>query len=114
MLQRAAIMALDMAESVLLSRQLQHPLPKTVDPCVQVVENFAPVPEQTVKHSLLVNSIIHSCINDVYLRNDANPFFEPVAGYHLFDGDGMVHVVSINNGDANYACRFTETQRLLQ
>ncbi|KAK8618589.1 hypothetical protein V6N13_132576 [Hibiscus sabdariffa] len=113
-LQRAAAMALDMAESALLSRELQHPLPKTADPRVQIAGNFAPVPEQTVKHSLPVDGTIPSCINGVYLRNGANPLFEPVAGHHLFDGDGMVHAVSINNGDASYACRFTETQRLLQ
>ncbi|GMI87266.1 nine-cis-epoxycarotenoid dioxygenase 5, NINE-CIS-EPOXYCAROTENOID DIOXYGENASE 5 [Hibiscus trionum] len=113
-LQRAAAMALDMAESALLSRELQHPLPKTADPRVQIAGNFAPVPEQPVKHSLPVDGIIPSCINGVYLQNGANPLFEPVAGHHLFDGDGMVHAVSINNGDASYACRFTETQRLLQ
>ncbi|KAK8608067.1 hypothetical protein V6N13_023501 [Hibiscus sabdariffa] len=114
LLQRAAAMALDMAESALLSRELQHPLPKTADPRVQIAGNFAPVPEHTVKHSLPVDGTIPSCINGVYLRNGANPLFEPVAGHHLFDGDGMVHAVSINNGDASYACRFTETQRLLQ
>ncbi|KAL4386781.1 hypothetical protein GQ457_09G003890 [Hibiscus cannabinus] len=114
LLQRAAAMALDMAENALLSRELQHPLPKTADPRVQIAGNFAPVPEQPVKNSLPVDGTIPSCINGVYLRNGANPLFEPVAGHHLFDGDGMVHAVSIDNGDASYACRFTETQRLLQ
>ncbi|MBA0869937.1 hypothetical protein Goshw_005511 [Gossypium schwendimanii] len=114
LLQRAAAMALDMAENSLLSRELQHPLPKTADPRVQIAGNFAPVPEQPVKHSLPVTGTIPSCINGVYLRNGANPLFEPVAGHHFFDGDGMVHAVSIDNGDASYACRFTETKRLLQ
>ncbi|KAK8524634.1 hypothetical protein V6N13_015649 [Hibiscus sabdariffa] len=114
LLQRAAAMALDMAENALLSREFQHPLPKTADPRVQIAGNFAPVPEQPVKNSLPVDGTIPSCINGVYLRNGANPLFEPVAGHHLFDGDGMVHAVSIDNGDASYACRFTETQRLLQ
>ncbi|KAK8664562.1 hypothetical protein V6N13_084346 [Hibiscus sabdariffa] len=114
LLQRAAAMTLDMAENALLSRELQHPLPKTADPRVQIAGNFAPVPEQPVKNSLPVDGTIPSCINGVYLRNGANPLFEPVAGHHLFDGDGMVHAVSIDNGDASYACRFTETQRLLQ
>ncbi|KAE8720007.1 9-cis-epoxycarotenoid dioxygenase NCED2 [Hibiscus syriacus] len=114
LLQRAAAMALDMAESALLSRELQHPLPKTSDPRVQIAGNFSPVPEQPVQRSLPVDGTIPSSINGVYLRNGANPLFEPVAGHHLFDGDGMVHAVSINNGDASYACRFTETQRLVQ
>ncbi|XWS15975.1 hypothetical protein CRYUN_Cryun34aG0047700 [Craigia yunnanensis] len=114
LLQRAAAVALDMAESALVSRELQHPLPKTADPRVQISGNFAPVPEQPVKQSLPVTGAIPSCISGVYLRNGANPLLEPVAGHHFFDGDGMVHAVTIDNGNASYACRFTETQRLLQ
>ncbi|KAJ0017097.1 hypothetical protein Pint_09953 [Pistacia integerrima] len=114
LLQRAAAMAFDMAESALITRERQHPLPKTADPRVQICGNFAPVPEQPVQHSLPVTGSIPQCINGVYIRNGANPLFEPVAGHHFFDGDGMVHAVSIDNGNASYACRFTETQRLVQ
>ncbi|KAB1222596.1 9-cis-epoxycarotenoid dioxygenase NCED1, chloroplastic [Morella rubra] len=114
LLQKAAAMALDMAEGALVSRELQHPLPKTADPKVQIAGNFAPVPEQPVRHALPVTGAIPECINGVYLRNGANPLLEPVAGHHFFDGDGMVHAVSINGGSASYACRFTETKRLVQ
>ncbi|XP_023003799.1 9-cis-epoxycarotenoid dioxygenase NCED3, chloroplastic-like [Cucurbita maxima] len=113
-LQKTASMALDMVESALLSFELQHPLPKTADPRVQISGNFAPVPEQPIKHNLPVTGTIPDYINGVYIRNGANPLFEPTAGHHLFDGDGMVHAVSINDGSASYACRFTETQRLVQ
>ncbi|CAK9167856.1 unnamed protein product [Ilex paraguariensis] len=114
LLQRAAAKALDMMEGALVSRELQHPLPKTADPGVQIAGNFSPVPEQPVRHNLPVSGTIPDCINGVYVRNGANPLFEPVAGHHLFDGDGMVHAVCINGDSVSYACRFTETRRLIQ
>ncbi|WJX52924.1 9-cis-epoxycarotenoid dioxygenase nced2, chloroplastic [Trifolium repens] len=113
-IQKAAAMALNMFESALLSRELEHPIPKTSDPRIQIAGNFAPVPEQPVVHSLPVTGTIPDCVNGVYVRNGANPMFEPVSGHHLFDGDGMVHAVTINDGVVSYACRFTETERLVQ
>ncbi|KDP37985.1 hypothetical protein JCGZ_04628 [Jatropha curcas] len=114
LLQKAAAIALDVAEGALVSKERQHQLPKTADPRVQISGNYAPVPEQPVRQSLPVAGTIPDCINGVYVRNGANPLFEPIAGHHLFDGDGMVHAVSIKNGNASYACRFTETERLKQ
>ncbi|XP_028795078.1 9-cis-epoxycarotenoid dioxygenase NCED1, chloroplastic-like [Neltuma alba] len=114
LLQRAASLALDAVESALLSHERHHPLPKTADPRVQISGNFAPVPENPIHHSLPVAGIIPSCIRGVYLRNGANPLHEPVAGHHFFDGDGMVHAVQLKDGSASYACRFTQTHRLVQ
>ncbi|KAK8698368.1 hypothetical protein V6N13_114490 [Hibiscus sabdariffa] len=111
--QRVAAMALDMVENALVSHETHHPLPKTADPRVQIAGNFAPVPEQPVKHRLPVIGTIPECIQGVYVRNGANPLHEPVAGHHFFDGDGMIHAVQFKNGSASYACRFTETNRLV-
>ncbi|CAB4277141.1 unnamed protein product [Prunus armeniaca] len=113
-LQRAAAMALDAMESALLSKEQQHPLPKTADPKVQIAGNFAPVPEHQVEHSLPVTGKIPASIQGVYVRNGANPLHEPVAGHHFFDGDGMVHALQFKDGAASYACRFTETHRFSQ
>ncbi|KAK3015265.1 hypothetical protein RJ639_005685 [Escallonia herrerae] len=114
LLQKAAAMALDLVESALTERERQHPLPKTADPGVQIAGNFAPVPEHPVQHSLPVAGKIPDCISGVYVRNGANPHFEPIAGHHFFDGDGMVHAVRFKAGSASYSCRFTETKRLVQ
>lgn len=107
-------MALDAVEGRLTAHELEHPLPKTADPGVQIAGNFAPVTEQPVRQALPVVGKIPECIQGVYVRNGANPLHEPVAGHHFFDGDGMVHAVQFKNGSVSYACRFTETQRLVQ
>ncbi|KAK7268398.1 hypothetical protein RIF29_21096 [Crotalaria pallida] len=107
--QTATATVLDKFESALNSRELQQPLRKTVDPRVQIHGNYSPVSEQPVVHSLLVIGTIPESLNDVYVRNGRNPMFEPITGHHLFDGDGMVHAVTINNGTASYACRYTQT-----
>lgn len=102
-----------MLESALIT--LHSNLPKTSDPRVQLSGNFAPVPEQPlVHHHLPVTGTIPDCIDGVYLRNGANPFFQPLSAHHLFDGDGMIHAVKINRNSVSYSCRFTETQRLIQ
>ncbi|XP_052206508.1 9-cis-epoxycarotenoid dioxygenase NCED1, chloroplastic-like [Diospyros lotus] len=113
-LQRTAAMALDVMASAVVARERQCVLPKTADPAVQIAGNFAPVPEQPVRRNLMVTGKIPDCIRGVYVRNGANPQFEPVAGHHFFDGDGMVHAVKFEGGVASYACRFTETRRLVQ
>ncbi|KAL8087919.1 9-cis-epoxycarotenoid dioxygenase NCED1, chloroplastic-like [Apium graveolens] len=107
-------MALDAVETTLISREIQHQLPKTTDPKIQIAGNFAPVPEHPISHNLPITGKIPECIKGVYVRNGANPHFQPTAGHHLFDGDGMVHAVKFKNGTASYACRFTETERLVQ
>ncbi|CAI0409722.1 unnamed protein product [Linum tenue] len=114
-LQQAASRALDVVESALVAQERRHPLPKTADPRVQIEGNYAPVPEQPIVHDLpVVEGEIPDCIRGVYVRNGANPLHDPVAGHHLFDGDGMVHAVRFGDGSADYCCRFTETSRLVQ
>lgn len=108
-------MALDAAEAALVAHEKKHPLPKTADPRVQIAGNFSPVPEHPVEYNLPVVGTIPDCIQGVYVRNGANPLHEPVAGHHFFDGDGMIHAVKFDGtGSASYACRFTETHRLVQ
>ncbi|KAI7746369.1 hypothetical protein M8C21_016022 [Ambrosia artemisiifolia] len=113
-LQRVASMVLDAIENGIVSQQNTRPLPKTVDPDVQIAGNFAPVPEQPVRSLLPVVGTVPDYIQGVYLRNGANPLFEPTSGHHLFDGDGMIYAVKFDEGSVSYACRFTETHRLVQ
>ena len=47
-----------------------------------------------------------------FIRNGPNPMFEPVSEYHMFDGDGMLHQVSFEDGKASYANRWIRSRGL--
>nr|BAF31899.1 putative 9-cis-epoxycarotenoid dioxygenase [Cryptomeria japonica]BAF31917.1 putative 9-cis-epoxycarotenoid dioxygenase [Cryptomeria japonica]BAF31919.1 putative 9-cis-epoxycarotenoid dioxygenase [Cryptomeria japonica]BAF31920.1 putative 9-cis-epoxycarotenoid dioxygenase [Cryptomeria japonica]BAF31921.1 putative 9-cis-epoxycarotenoid dioxygenase [Cryptomeria japonica] len=113
--QRLAAAALDAVEkSFIMALEKKFPLPKTADPEIQIAGNFSPVPESPVQHELEVVGQIPQCLEGVYVRNGANPLFEPLAGHHFFDGDGMVHTVRLKQGIASYCSRFTRTYRLVE
>ncbi|OUS28601.1 apocarotenoid-15,15'-oxygenase [Gammaproteobacteria bacterium 45_16_T64] len=49
-------------------------------------------------------------IDGVYIRNTENPVHEALGNYHPFDGDGMIHAMSIRDGKAEYRNRFVRTK----
>nr|MBX2873260.1 carotenoid oxygenase family protein [Saprospiraceae bacterium] len=73
---------------------------------------YAPVFEEVVEHNLKVTGEIPKDINGIYVRNGPNPKFEPKGHYHWFDGDGMLHAVHIENGQATYRNRWVRTRNL--
>ncbi|XP_010424600.1 PREDICTED: 9-cis-epoxycarotenoid dioxygenase NCED6, chloroplastic-like [Camelina sativa] len=115
-LQKLAASMLDKIESsIVIPMEQNRPLPKPTDPAVQLSGNFAPVQECPVQNGLEVVGQIPSCLRGVYVRNGANPMFPPLAGHHLFDGDGMIHAVSIGSDNkVSYSCRYTKTNRLVE
>ncbi|XP_071727141.1 9-cis-epoxycarotenoid dioxygenase NCED1, chloroplastic-like [Rutidosis leptorrhynchoides] len=112
--QKMAATTLDKIQNIITTQEKKYPLPKTVDPNIQITGNYSPVPEHPVTHCLQVIGQIPEHIQGVYLRNGANPLFEPTSGHHLFDGDGMISAVKFENGSVSYVSRFTKTQRLVQ
>ncbi|KAH7521848.1 hypothetical protein FEM48_Zijuj07G0075600 [Ziziphus jujuba var. spinosa] len=114
--QTLAASLLDAIEaSIIVPFEKNRKLRKTVDPVVQMSGNFAPVRECPVEHGLEVAGQIPDCLHGVYVRNGGNPMFAPSGGYHLFDGDGMIHSVKLGPlNRASYCCRYTRTSRLVQ
>ncbi|MCO5578697.1 hypothetical protein L7F22_032542 [Adiantum nelumboides] len=76
--------------------------------------NYAPVDERDPMYDLPVEGILPSCMNGEFVRIGPNPKYKPVAGYHWFDGDGMIHALRIKDGKATYVSRFVQTSRLKQ
>ncbi|XP_052193273.1 carotenoid 9,10(9',10')-cleavage dioxygenase 1-like [Diospyros lotus] len=77
--------------------------------------NFAPVVDETPpSKDLPVKGHLPNCLNGEFVRVGSNPKFAPVAGYHWFDGDGMIHGLRIKDGKATYVSRYVRTSRLKQ
>ncbi|EYU27047.1 hypothetical protein MIMGU_mgv1a004951mg [Erythranthe guttata] len=76
--------------------------------------NFAPVDETPPLTDLPVIGHLPECLNGEFVRVGPNPKFAPAAGYHWFDGDGMIHGMRIKDGKATFVSRFVKTSRLKQ
>jgi carotenoid cleavage dioxygenase len=76
--------------------------------------NYASVHETDPASNLSVVGTIPECLNGEFVRVGPNPKFVPVAAYHWFDGDGMIHGLKIKDGNATYVSRYVKTSRLQQ
>jgi len=73
--------------------------------------NYAPVQEEITAFDLPVTGSIPPELNGLYVRNGANP--KSGSSPHWFFGDGMVHGVRIENGQAKwYRNRWVRTTKL--
>ena len=73
---------------------------------------YAPVEIETTASDLPIAGSIPTELNGTYLRIGPNPIGTPdPTGYHWFQGDGMVHAVTIEDGRARYANRWVRTER---
>lgn len=75
---------------------------------------FAPNYQEVNATDLEVIGKIPERLNGVYLRNTQNPVHQPLGTYHPFDGDGMLHLMSFQNGRCEYRNRFTRTKAFMQ
>jgi len=80
----------------------------TINPYLE--GNFAPVHQEITTDTLQVIGELPPDLSGIFVRNGANPQWEPIGQYHWFDGDGMLHGVRIHNGKATYRNRYVKTQ----
>jgi carotenoid cleavage dioxygenase-like enzyme len=71
---------------------------------------YAPVRDEITADDLEVIGEIPRDLNGVYLRNGPNRRYDAPGRYHWFDGDGMVHAMSFENGTARYRNRYVRTR----
>lgn len=74
--------------------------------------NFAPWRLEGAAEDLEVIGAIPRELNGTYYRNGPNPAYEPRGRYHWFDGDGMIHAVSLREGRATYRNRWVASDGL--
>lgn len=80
----------------------------TVNPYLN--DNFAPVQTEITTDTLKVIGELPPNLSGMFVRNGPNPQWSPMGQYHWFDGDGMLHGVRINNGQATYCNRYVRTK----
>ncbi|MBZ0254168.1 MAG: carotenoid oxygenase family protein, partial [Candidatus Methylomirabilis sp.] len=56
---------------------------------------FAPVEREIAREDLPVIGELPEGLDGLFVRNGANPRFEPIGTYHWFDGDAMLHGVRL-------------------
>jgi carotenoid cleavage dioxygenase len=73
--------------------------------------NYAPWPLEGEARDLVVEGDIPDELDGTFFRNGPNPQFAPRGRYHWFDGDGMIHALSLRGGKAHYRNRFVRTAK---
>ncbi len=73
---------------------------------------LAPVHDERDDHNLRVTGELPAGLRGTFVRNGPNPQFAPMAAYHPFDGDGMLHAVTIDDGEVRYRNRWIESKGL--
>lgn len=73
---------------------------------------FVPVDDELDVDGLDVSGALPAGLEGTFLRIGPNPRFEPLGRYHMFDGDGMLHSVTLDAAGARYRNRWIRTPAL--
>ncbi|MBA2651604.1 MAG: carotenoid oxygenase family protein [Tatlockia sp.] len=72
-----------------------------------------PWPAECDIHDIIVLGEIPKELNGTFYRNGPNPQYVYSEKYHMFEGDGMIHALSLANGQASYQNRWIRTEKFL-
>ncbi len=72
--------------------------------------NFAPIHTEIATENLTIIGQLPAELNGTFFRIGPNPQYSPIGQYHWFDGDGMIHAVRLDNGQASYRNRWVRTK----
>ena len=74
--------------------------------------NLFPVDTELDDPSLEVTGRLPAGLRGSFIRNGPNPLFAPIGRYHMFDGDGMLHSVTFDEGRVAYRNRWIRSRGL--
>ncbi len=74
---------------------------------------WTPTTREVTADEMEVIGEIPKDLSGVYIRNTENPLHDAIGVYHPFDGDGMIHAISFQDGKASYRNRFVRTKGFL-
>ena len=75
--------------------------------------NLFPVADELDIDGLDVTGDLPAGLLGSFVRNGPNPMFQPVARYHMFDGDGMLHGLTFDDGRVSYRNRWIRSSGLV-
>lgn len=64
-------------------------------------------------HDPIIIGKIPKELNGTFYRNGPNPQYVYSENYHMFEGDGMIHAISFNQGEVHYQNRWIRTEKFL-
>lgn len=72
--------------------------------------NYSPIDTEITAENLEVIGEVPRDLNGMYVRNGPNPQYKQAGRYHWFDGDGMLHAVTVHDGKVTYRNRWVRTE----
>ena len=75
--------------------------------------NMFPVDSERDVAALEVTGQIPAGLRGSFIRNGPNPAFPPIARYHMFDGDGMLHSLRFGDDQVSYRNRWVRSRGLM-